>query len=417
MVYVISKNGQPLMPTKRCGKVYRLIKEGKAKVIRRCPFTIKLLYEPETSIVQDNDLGGDTGSKYVGISVVGNNKVLYASEIELRDDIKSKMDTRRSYRRSRRYRKTRYRKARFLNRKNSTKLNRLPPSEKSKIEAIIREIEFVKKILPVRNTILEVSQFDTALIKNPSLISEKVKHWGYQKGFNYSYESRKEAIRNRDNYTCQFCGKKHTRLEVHHIIFRSQGGTDDEDNLITLCKSCHDEIHNGTITLNKKPRKMNLKHATQMSIIRSCLLKIYPQAIETFGFVTKTNRIELNLEKTHYNDASVIASAGKKFKQTSEVFYKRNIAKGDFQKTKGLRSEQTINTSKILGFEKFDKVSYQGNYYFIKGRMSTGYAILMDIFGKTQKFENPKTVKLKDCKRISARCTTMIQRTAIHPLS
>ena len=97
---------------------------------------------------------------------------------------------------------------------------------------------------------------------------------------------------------------------------------------------------------------------------------------------------------------------------TSEILQKV-ISK----KTKGLRSEQTINTSKILGFKKFDKVSYQGNYYFIKGRMSTGYAILMDIFGKTQKFENPKTVKLKDCKRIRARRTTMIQRTSIHPLS
>lgn len=53
LVYVISKDGQPLMPTERFGKVRRLLKEKKAKVVRRCPFTIKLLYEPETCIVQE----------------------------------------------------------------------------------------------------------------------------------------------------------------------------------------------------------------------------------------------------------------------------------------------------------------------------------------------------------------------------
>lgn len=417
MVYVISKDGQPLMPTKRCGKVYRLLKNNKAKVIRRCPFTIKLLYEPESFVVQEVNLGVDTGSKHVGVSAVGNDEVLYASEIELRDDIKSKMDARRTYRRNRRQRKTRYRKPRILNRAKSAKLNRLPPSVKSKVESHIREIEFVNSILPVSNIILEVSQFDTALMKNPLLISEKVKHWGYQKGFNYGYESRKEAVLHRDNYACQICGKKHTRLEVHHIVFRSQGGTDEEDNLITLCEDCHHGIHNGTVVLKKKPRKLNLKFATQMSIIRSQLLKKYPEAIETFGFITKANMYSLDLEKTHYNDASVIASAGKSFTQTDEIFYKKNVADGDFQKTKGIRSEQPINTAKIAGFKKFDKVHYQGGEYFIKGRMSTGYAVLMDIFGEKQTFENPKTVKLSECKRMTARCSTLTQRTAIHHLS
>ena len=45
MVYVIDKNGQPLMPTTRHGKVRRMLKSGQAKVIKRCPFTIQLLYE------------------------------------------------------------------------------------------------------------------------------------------------------------------------------------------------------------------------------------------------------------------------------------------------------------------------------------------------------------------------------------
>lgn len=254
-VYVISKDGQPLMPTSRFGKVRRLLNENKAKVLKRCPFTIKLLYEPKSLIVQEVVLGQDTGSKHIGTSCVGNDRVLYQSQVELRDDIKSKMDGRRQARRFRRYRKTRYRKPRFLNRKKSIRKDRLPPSVNHKVQAHKDEISFCEHILPISKKVFEVSQFDTALMKNPALINEKVKHWGYQKGFNYEYGSRKEAVLNRDNYTCQLCGKKHIRLEVHHIIFRSNGGTDDENNLITLCEACHKGVHDGTIKLDKKDRK------------------------------------------------------------------------------------------------------------------------------------------------------------------
>lgn len=407
LTYIIAKDGQPLMPTKRSGKVYRLLKNKQAKVVKCCPFTIKLLYEPETLIIQEIVLGQDTGSKHIGTACVGNNKVLYQSQIKLRDDIKSKMDSRRQARRFRRNRKTRYRKPRFLNRKNSTKLYRLPPSVKHKVQAHINEIEFCKKILPISKIVLEISQFDTSLIKNPNLISERVKHWGYQKGFNYGWSSRREAILNRDNYTCQVCGKTHTRLEVHHIIFRSQGGTDEENNLITLCKECHSDIHDGKIVLNKKPKKLNLKYATHMSIIRSQLLKVYPEAIETFGFVTKTNRENLSLLKDHYIDACVIASGGRIFELNDTIYQKRRVAKGDYQLTKGIRGEQKIPVGKIQGLRKFDKVKYLGKEYFIKGRMSSGFVILMDIFNNKIDFsfmpKGWKTPKLSNLEKISSR--------------
>lgn len=407
MVYVISKDGQPLMPTKRSGKVYRLLKNKQAKVIKRCPFTIQLLYEPKTAVVQEVVLGQDTGSKHIGTACVANDEVLYQSQVELRTDIKSNMDSRRRARRFRRNRKTRYRKPRFLNRKNSTRLNRLPPSIRHKVQAHIDEIEFCNKILPISKVVLEVSQFDTHLMKNPSLVSEKVKHWAYQKGFNYGYSSRREAILNRDNYTCQVCGKKHTKLEVHHIKYRSQGGNDDEDNLITLCEDCHRDIHDGKIILVKKPKKLNLKYATHMSIIRSQLLKVYPEAIETFGFVTKENRNHLALPKDHYIDACVVASGGKKFKLNNEIFYKRRVAKGDYQLSKGIRGEQRIPVGKIQGFRKFDKIRYLEKEYFIKGRMSSGFAVLVDIFNNKIDFSHMprgfKTPKLSNLERISAR--------------
>ena len=415
LVYVLKQNGQPFMPTERFGKVRRLLKEGKSKVVRREPFTIRLLYEPETDVVQECYCGVDTGSKHVGVAVIGNDKVLYQSQTELRSDIKKKMDRRCSFRKSRRFRKTRYRKSRFLNRRNSIRKDRLPPSVKHKVQAHIDEIEFCKKILPISDLILEVSQFDTALMKNPSLVNEKMKHWGYQQGFNYTYSSRREAVIHRDNYTCQCCGKKNCRLEVHHIKFRCNGGTDDEENLITLCEDCHKGVHAGTVVLNKKPKKSkNLKHATHMSIIRSGLLKKYPDAIETFGFITSENRNHLKLEKDHHIDACVIASGGLDFKLSDVIYYKRRMSKGEYKLTRTYCHKSQIYKGKLLGFKPFDKVEYFGVRCFVGNRRSGGTATLVDIFRNPLNFShlpkgyrNPKMLLLK---RISSRKTIVIER-------
>ena len=93
-------------------------------------------------------------------------------------------------------------------------------------------------------------------MKNPALADEKIRHWGYQKGTNYGFENTKAKVLNRDNYTCQCCKskkmKKTDKLEVHHIIFRSNGGSNEENNLITLCSSCHRALHQGKLKLNLK---------------------------------------------------------------------------------------------------------------------------------------------------------------------
>ena len=415
MVYVISKENKPLMP---CSNVIArlLLKQGKAKVKSKQPFTIKLLYET-TNYAQNLTLGVDTGSGTIGTAVATNNgKIVYASEVVVRNDITDKMTQRAKYRRDRRNRKTRYRKVRFLNHKNSIRSDRFSPTMVSKLHSHVKEIEYIKSILPIKTLVLETGQFDPHLMKNPEL---KYKPWGYQKGKNYGFANTKKMVLNRDNYTCQYCkGKrKDSKLEVHHIIYRSNHGSDDEINLITLCQTCHKLLHNGEIKLNLKGKsKGTLKYATQMNSIRKQLLRIYPKAIETFGFVTKENRLSIDVDKHHYLDACVIATGGKEFKICSNIYKKRCISKGDFQQTKGIHSEQRLNTEKICGFRKFDKVKYFGKEYFIKGRMSTGYAILMDIDENKIDFSDMpkgfKTVKLKNCRRISARGSQLI---AIHP--
>lgn len=115
MVYVIAQDDKPLMPCSN--SIARLLlKQGKAKVKKREPFTIKLTYET-TNYTQDLTLGVDTGSGAIGAAVSGDNgDIVYMSEVAVRNDITDKMTRRAKYRRNRRNRKTRYRKARWLNR-------------------------------------------------------------------------------------------------------------------------------------------------------------------------------------------------------------------------------------------------------------------------------------------------------------
>lgn len=412
MVYVVSIEGKPLMP---CSPVIArlLLKQGKAKCIKRSPFTIKLLYKA-TEYTQKLTLGVDTGSSKIGSAVVNDkDEVIYLSEIEIRNDISDKMTQRSKYRRNRRNRKTRYRKPRWLNRKNSIKKDRFSPTMTSKIDSHMKEINFVKFILPITKIIIETATFDPHALKDPSVLKNK---WLYQKGINYGFANTKAYVLNRDKHTCQNCkGKsKDKRLEVHHIIFRSNGGSDEQENLIALCKTCHESLHNGDIALSGGKTKGQLKHATQMNSIRIQALRQVPEAEETFGFITKEHRQLMNLPKEHYMDAVAIASQGNDVRfKIGIVIFKKCIPKGDYQQTKGVRSQQRIPTGKIQGFRKFDKVRYLGNEYFIKGRMSTGYAVLMDIEGNKIDFSDApkgmKTPKMTNMTRINGRKSWIIQ--------
>jgi len=226
-------------------------------------------------------------------------------------------------------------------------------------------------------------------------------------------------VLNRDGYECKICKGKHkdSKLEVHHIIFRSQGGSDEAENLITLCHTCHSALHAGKIKTNLIGKaKGQLKYATQMNSIRCQLLKHYPEAIETLGSVTKANRLVLKgINKDHHMDACIIATGGKQpVFVTNIVYIKKHVAKGDYQQTKGVRSQQKIPTGKILGFRKFDKIRYFGKEYFIQGRMSSGYAILMDAENNKIDFsympKGYKTPKIANMKRISARKSTIVTK-------
>lgn len=374
VVYVLNKDGLPLMPTHKLGKVRHLLKDGKAKVVKRSPFTIQLNYDCGNH-TQSITLGVDAGSEHIGLSASTKKQELYCSDVELRDDVVELLSTRRQNRRTRRNR-LRYRQARFNNRKIDE--GWLAPSIRQKIDSHLKVIEEVHKILPITNIIVEVANFDIQKIKNPNISGIE-----YQQGEQLDFWNIREYVLFRDNYTCQCCkGKSKDKiLNVHHIESRKTGG-DAPNNLITLCETCHNGYHKGVIQLPKTiKRGMSFKDATFMGIMRWAfyneLKEVYPNVSLTYGYITKNNRIKYGLAKEHYNDAYCIAQNFKATPLDTFIYQKKvRCHNRQIHKTNFLKSgRKKLNQAPYLvhDFRLFDKVRYQNQDCFIFGRRSSGY--------------------------------------------
>ena len=406
LAYILNQNGKPLMPCSPA-KARKLLSQGKAKVVKRTPFTLKLL-NGSSGYTQACVAGMDTGSKTLGCAVIVNGKAVYQSEVALRTDVSKKMQQRAMYRRTRRGRKCRYRPARWLNRASMRQNGRLAPSLQSKLDSHLREKKQVESLLPIVQWRVETASFDIHKISNP-----KVTGVGYQQGNQLDFYNTKAYVLHRDNYRCQSGRKvKHSdKLHVHHIVFRSKGGTDAPSNLVTLCEKCHKGLHAGVFSMTT--HKSKTKHATEIGIIKSRLKTLW-QFEEAFGYETKFKREQqLGLPKTHYFDAvSVATEIGEWVVPSDTVYLKRHVAKGDYQLTKGKRSEKRIPTGKLYGLKKHDLVETPQGTGFVKGKRSTGYFALETITG--EKIHASANVK-KNTVRLSARTTTLteLRRSAI----
>jgi len=399
-VYVINIDNEPLMPcSPRIAR--RLLRASKAKVKRRTPFTIKL-NQPTSHYVQPVTAGMDIGSKTIGTAAIASKRVIYQAETVIRNDVSKKMTQRRMYRRTRRGR-LRYRAPRFLNRTSSG----LPPSLRSKVDSHLRERRQMEQILPISKWVVETTKFDIARISNNNFLVDN-----YQKGDQLGYYNVKAFVLDRDNYKCKSRQKcKHSdKLHVHHIRYRSQGGTNAPANLVTLCESCHKALHAGMFTIDSAPSRT--RHAMHTNYIANNLKKLVPLQ-ETFGYITKYVREQiLHLPKTHYNDAVAIASGSNRIKSSDYVLLKRHVSSGDYRQTKGPHSNIRIPTGKLFGLRKFDLIQTPKGTGFIKGKRSTGWFVIGDIFSQ---LIDEVSVK-KNCKRLQARSTTLIYQGIIHAM-
>ena len=402
LVYVLDINGHPLMPTKRFGKVRRMLRDGQAKVVKREPFTIELLYEAEEKILQPITLGVDAGSKMIGLSASTDKKELFVGEYELRNDISKKLSAKREARRTRRNR-LRYRPPRFMNRVASKKKGWIAPSIEHKINSHLKIIEDLHEILPITKIIVEVASFDIQKIKNPNIEGKE-----YQEGEQLGFWNVREYVLFRDNHTCRHCKGKSGDpiLNVHHIVQRKDGGSNAPSNLITLCETCHNNYHQGKIELKVKNAPA-FKDAAFMGIMRwafyNKLKDQYSDVSLTYGYITKSNRINLGIDKIHYNDAYCIAGNLNAERNDTYYYFKkarchnRQIHKSN--KLKGGILKRNQASYEVHGFRLFDKVEYKGKKYFIFARRQTGYFEIRNLNGDRLPSVSYKKLRLIQMRR------------------
>ena len=389
MVNVLSHDGHPLMPTERHGKIRRLLKENKAVEVKRCPFTVQLLYETDGN-VQDITLGVDAGSKYIGLSATTETKELYAGEVELRDDISKNLASKRKYRSERRNRKTRYRKPRFDNRVRSKHKGWLAPSVEAKIETHIRVVRNICNILPIKDIVIELAAFDTQKMQNPEISGIE-----YQQGTLLGYTIR-EYLAEKFDHKCCYCGKPQgnsVRFEVEHMTPKSRGGSDRVINLGWACHNCNDAKGEKTAEEFGHPevRKIaesGMKHAAHMSIMRwkiyQRLKAIYGDRLHiTFGSETAYRRNKAGLEKTHALDARCI-SGHPEAKPAEYVYYKKKVRCHNRQIYKatienGGRKKRNQAGYEVKGYRLNDIVEAKGKEYYIHSRRTNGSFVLRDL--------------------------------------
>ncbi len=374
-VYVLNMRGKPLMPTTP-RKARILLKEGKAKVVKRTPFTIQLKYATGEA-KQEITLGVDSGYENIGLSAITKKKEVYSADVKLRKDIVKLNSEKRQYRRARRHRKTWYRRPRFINRKKPEEW--LAPSIQHKLDSHIKLINKIREILPVSCIIIEVASFDAQKMQNPEISGIE-----YQQGELQGYEVR-EYLLDKFKRTCAYCGKSETPLEVEHIVPKSRGGSDRVSNLTISCHRCNQKKGNRTAEEFGHPEvqeqaKQSLKSTAFMNSITWELVKLL-NCSYTYGYITKHNRIKLGLEKSHTNDAFVIAGGTEQEREAIHYFVQQ-VRKCNRKLFKGDRSH-IKNTAEryISGFQRFDKVLWNGTECFVFGRRKTGYFDLRKLDG------------------------------------
>ncbi|MGM9544647.1 MAG: RNA-guided endonuclease IscB [Romboutsia timonensis] len=382
MVYILSKNGTPIMPTNNHAKVRLLLKYGKAKIVKRTPFIIQLLSSSKT-YKQDVTLGIDAGSKHVGMSATTTKKELFVAEIRPRNDVVELLSTRRELRSSRRSRKTRYRKARFNNRVKTKHKGWLAPSIEVKIWNHIQGIKLVNRVLPLTKIVVETAEFDLQKLK--AVEEGKVLPAGkdYQLGEQYGYYNVRQYVLHRDRYKCVCCGaNKNVKLHVHHLESRKVGGN-APDNLLTLCESCHKAYHAGRLNLPLRKRKLKpTRDAIFMGIMRRTLMtrlvKLFPHIgiSETRGYITKYWRERSGVIKSHINDAFVISNnlGAKRINKSFLIVPKRQHNRQIHKCTINKGGKRKLNQlpKYVFGYQLFDKVLCLGQVGFIFARRTRG---------------------------------------------
>jgi 5-methylcytosine-specific restriction endonuclease McrA len=321
-VFVLSSSKTCLMPC-HPARARALLKERKAAVYRRIPFTIILKARSDGDL-QPIELKVDPGSRTTGIALVAEfnrgRRVIFGANLSHRGQaVRDALALRRSLRRSRRLRKTRYRAPRFLNRIRPK--GWLPPSLRSRVDNVQ---SWGKKLIgfsPLASISVETVRFDMQKLENPEISGIE-----YQQGSLFGYEVR-EYLLEKWGRKCAYCQKEGIPLEIDHIHPKSLGGSNRITNLTLACRPCNEK--KGKSPIDKflkgnedrlakilKGAKTPLKDAAAVNASRYAIgnsLKTLCLPISfSSGGRTKFNRCKQTNPKDHWTDAACVGETGEK---------------------------------------------------------------------------------------------------------
>lgn len=405
VVYVLDKEGNPLMPTKRFGHVRKLMKAGLAKPVSTKPFVIQLLYE-STKYTQPLYGGTDPGRTNIGVAVVSQKgNVVYAANIVSRNkQIPKLMANRAAYRRASRRgerlrRKRRAKKcgtttefpdgrklpgykdgvlalkdiinteAKFGRRKRP--VGWITPTARQCVQTHISIIRQICKILPVKDWTLEYNKFAFMVLEHG-----KIYGLDFQNGRLKGYDSAENYVFALQDGHCALCDGSIDHY--HHIVPRHLGGSNTPENLVGLCEDCHSELHTNKKLLDRIGLK---KKYAGTSIINTAMPFIYNEIEVMFGKEhthvctgqdTFAFRKEHDIAKDHFADAVCIAAIGGKTGLSGDIFkpfkirqfrnHDRQVVKAQHERTYKI-GKKTIAKNRKPRFEQPKKTPSLSDWY------------------------------------------------------
>ena len=355
-IYVLNKDGSPLMPVHSYGRAKRMIRSGKARVVNDLPFTIQLTKMIEDPVVDVCTIGGDPGRSNLGWDVIDSKgRILITTDLITRNkEIKKNLgDRKRARSASRRgERKRRQRRAIACDKDGVLRMTEmfrmlpgckkavrckvirnteakfshrtrekgwLTPTARHLLETHLNSVRLFKKLVPVSRAVIEINRFDFARMENPG-----IENWEYQKGRLAGFKNVEEAVFEQQKGKCLLCGRRKIKY-CHHIIPVTEGGSDTMDNRAGLCEECHygeHGVHNDAIARErlKKKKKGIMKKYHALSTINQIMWPLLRELKTMMPVSVTTGRETSRIRKmypsippketddgTHYMDAWCIA--------------------------------------------------------------------------------------------------------------
>ena len=324
-VFVLSKEGQPLMPC-HPARARELLGRGRAVVARQVPFTIRLrdraLAESEVDGVQ---LRIDPGSKGTGLALTDEGEEtsecgatvtvrrgLISIELQHRGDrIHMCMGQRAGYRKRRRSANCRYRQPRSDNRTRPE--GWLPPSLRHRVDTTISLATRLCRYAPVTEIHMERVAFDTHSMSAGRLLAGAE----HQQGTLAGTEAR-AYLHAKWNGACAYCDTTGVPLNIDHVRPRSRGGSNRISNLVLACVLCNQAKGSTPVDVflaHRPDRLAKILHQAKTPLHDAAAMNAtrwrLAEALKTLGKPvhawsggrTKWNRSAMGLAKTHTLDA------------------------------------------------------------------------------------------------------------------